>query len=216
MVFKKLKASSEDETDPLLWMFPYSNLMLILVLLFVALFSFSRFNSVEYETALADLIKDGGEDAAKKEVLLARSMKKFIEDSNLSDKAQINISASAIKMKMSSPVLFDSGSAELKGESIVLFGGLLEHLKNMENTIIVEGHTDDVPIRSELYGSNWELSAARAFSVIGFFINRGLQPGRLVAHGFGEFRPLFPNDTEDGRAKNRRIEITILRGNPKK
>ncbi len=82
----------------------------------------------------------------------------------------------------------------------------------MGNSIIAEGHTDNVPIHTQQYQSNWELSSARAFSVIYFFINKGIPPERLVAHGFGEYRPASSNEDDAGRAKNRRIEITVVRG----
>ena len=80
------------------------------------------------------------------------------------------------------------------------------------NMVIAEGHTDNVPIHTAQYDSNWELSSSRAFSVIYYFINKGISPERLVAHGFGEFRPAHSNETDADRAKNRRIEITVVRG----
>jgi chemotaxis protein MotB len=109
-------------------------------------------------------------------------------------------------------VVFESGSADLKPDIMPLMVRLLEHLREMENTIIVEGHTDDIPISTGRYRSNWELSAARAFSVIHFYIDREIRPDRLAAHGYGPYRPLMPNTTDLRRAINRRIEITILRG----
>ena len=95
---------------------------------------------------------------------------------------------------------------------LMLLINILKHLRDMGNTIIVEGHTDDIPIAGGRYRDNWELSAARAFSVIHFYIERGISPSRLVAHGYGPHRPLMPNNTRLRRAINRRIEITILRG----
>lgn len=204
---QRLSGAEGDDTS--LWMFPYSNLMLILVILFVGFYSYSGLKTVEYEAALAQM-ESGGE--AKKEVALAQNMKKFIEDSSMKGRASLEITASAISIKMDSPVIFDSGSADLRDESLPLLENLLAHLKDMGNVIVVEGHTDNVPINTPRFGSNWELSASRAFSVIGYFIGEGIEPARLVAHGFGEYRPMAPNDTEQGRAKNRRIEITILRG----
>lgn len=207
-----LAALRQEELDPTLWMIPYSTLMLILMILFAALFSTSKLDALQYETAIVDLTGTGPGSPAKKEIVLTRSLKEFMESTDMSDKAQVFISARTIKMTISSPVLFDVGSASLKPEITPLLEKLLEHLRQMDNTVIVEGHTDNVPINNRFFSSNWELSAARAFSVIHFFINRGISPERLLAHGFGEFRPLFPNETEEGRAKNRRIEITILRG----
>jgi len=206
----------EDETE--LWMLPYSTLMLVLVILFIMFYSFSitADKSVEYESAIAEMASTRPHSArgeqARKEIALTTSMQGVINSAKMSDKAQVTISARFIKMKLESQVIFDSGSAQLHEEILPLFNELFKHLKDMDNMIIVEGHTDNIAMHSAKFRSNWELSAARAFSVIYFFINKGIDRSRLVAHGFGEFRPAFENDTESGRAKNRRIEITILRG----
>lgn len=213
---RMLESMEQDDSALTLWMLPFSTLMLILMILFVALYGYSYFNSLEYEDALSDLGPEERVERAKKEIELAKSMKEFISELQMDDVAEISITAHAIKLKLSSPVIFESGSAEVKPDIMPLLVKLLEHLKNMDNTIIVEGHTDNVPIHTALYRSNWELSAARAFSVIYFYIQRGIEPIRLLAHGHGEFRPFFPNTTEFGRAMNRRIEITIVRGAPRK
>jgi chemotaxis protein MotB len=77
--------------------------------------------------------------------------------------------------------------------------------------VLVGGHTDTVPIVGGRLRTNWELSAARAFSVIEFFAGQGLAPERFLARGYGEYRPVAPNDTEQGRRRNRRIEIRLVR-----
>jgi len=203
-----------EETE--LWMLPYSTLMLTLVILFIMFYAFSYAGSVEYEDALSNLAQTNPNDPRvkqmKQEIALAQSIRDFIEKNKMTDKIQIVITPHHIKIKMESLALFDSGSAELKQG----IGSFLEHLhgqlKPMSNMVVAEGHTDNVPIRTEQYNSNWELSSARAFSVIYYFINKGIAPERLVAHGLGEFRPAASNETEADRAKNRRIEITVVRG----
>lgn len=215
-VIRKLREHAEHAEDEELWMLPYATLMLTLVILFISFYAFSKAGSVEYETALADLASTDtrnakGEDA-KKEIAVAKNMNDSISKSGMKDKAQVLISARYIKLKLESPALFDSGSAELKEDILPLFQALNAQLKTMNNLIVVEGHTDNIAIHSERFRSNWELSASRAFSVIYYFIKNGIDPARLVAHGFGDNRPAFSNDTELGRAQNRRIEITILRG----
>lgn len=205
------------ETD--LWMLPYSTFMLMLVILFIVFYAMSSQYSVEYEAALADLASTSPNNPkavqAKKEIDLARQLREFLKKRHLSDKAVVIISALFIKLKLESPTLFDSGGADLKPESLPLLEQMLANLTQMDNTVIVEGHTDNIPIHSPRFNSNWELSTARSFSVIRFFLNKGISPKRLVAHGFGEFRPIFSNDTEDGRARNRRIEITVVRAGHK-
>ncbi|MDA8100274.1 MAG: OmpA family protein [Nitrospiraceae bacterium] len=203
-----------EETE--LWMLPYSTLMLTLVILFIMFYAFSFNNSVEYESALSNLASTNPDDPRVKqmqmEISLAKDIRDYIAKNHMEDKIQLNITPHEIKIKMASLALFDSGSADLKPDITTFLDYLYTKLKPMSNRIISEGHTDAVPIHNQRFDSNWELSSARAFSVIYFFINKGISPDRLVAHGFGEFRPASSNDTEADRAKNRRIEITIVRG----
>ncbi len=203
-----------EETE--LWMLPYSTLMLTLVILFIMFYAFSYSNSVEYETALSDLASTNPNDPRvkqmKEEIALAQHVRDYLVKNKLTDKIQVTMTPHAIQIKMESLALFDSGHAELKKDILSFLEYLHKQLKPMRNTIIAEGHTDNVPIHTQQYNSNWELSSARAFSVIYFFINKGLSPERLVAHGFGEFRPAYSNETEAERARNRRIEITVVRG----
>ncbi|MCX7910505.1 MAG: OmpA family protein, partial [Endomicrobia bacterium] len=109
------------------------------------------------------------------------------------------------------PVLFDIGKAELKDTALSVLSEVAESLKPVSNEIVVEGHTDNLPIYGGRYRSNWELSAARAFSVRDYLIKQGIDERRISCVGYGEYRPVAPNDTEENRAKNRRIEIKIIK-----
>ncbi len=214
-VAKKIRMLVPEEDDTSMWMLPFSALMLILMIFFAALYGFSQLGSMEYERAIAMLENTDEKTEVSdtvKEVLLAAGLRDYIEKENLSAVAGVSISPLWIKLELSSPALFDSGSAELKPAGWPLLRELAKHQKHMANVLIVEGHTDNVPIRSERFQSNWELSAARAFTVLQFFVSEGIEPKRLAAHGYGEFRPLVPNDSEENRGRNRRIEITIPRG----
>jgi chemotaxis protein MotB len=107
--------------------------------------------------------------------------------------------------------LFASGSATLSEDARTTLEELANSIKLTEGDVIIEGHTDNAPILGRRYKSNWELSAARAFSVINALSDRGIEPRRLAAWGFGENRPVAPNDGAVNMAKNRRIEIVILK-----
>jgi chemotaxis protein MotB len=216
-VLKKFVQYTEEHMEETeLWMLPYSTLMLTLVILFIMFYAFSSSQSVEYESALSNLASTNPDDPRVKqmqqEIALAKNIRDFIEKNKMTDKIQLIMTPHAIKIKMESFALFDSGSAELKKDILFFLDHLNEQLKPMANSVIAEGHTDNVPIHTQQYDSNWELSSARSFSVIYFFINKGIAPERLVAHGLGEFRPAYTNETETERAKNRRIEITVVRG----
>jgi chemotaxis protein MotB len=117
-----------------------------------------------------------------------------------------------IEVEIKSSILFDSGSAGLSAPSAPVLKKLADKFKGLNNVIHVEGFTDNVPINNFDYLSNWELSAARAASVVHLFTNLGIQPKRLAAIGYGEFRPVASNDTADGRARNRRVVLVIMSG----
>lgn len=207
-----LAENMQNNTLPHLWLLPFCTLMVVFMILFAVLYSFAQTNAMDYEAIVANLATGEQRTQSMKEVKLAREMRDFIAKMKLEGIAEVSITAHSIKLKLNSPAIFDVGSAEIKPEIMPLMAELLIHLKDISNTIIVEGHTDNIPVGGGKYPSNWELSAARAFSVIYFYMQRGIDPRRLVAHGYGEHRPAFPNDSDLGRALNRRIEITIVRG----
>jgi chemotaxis protein MotB len=130
------------------------------------------------------------------------------------DEKLVNITHNGlwVEVDMKSQLLFTSGSARLSRPALRLLGDVSRVLKPLPNSIHVEGYTDNVPISTTSFPSNWELSAARAASVVHLFTRAGIEPQRLAAIGFGEHRPIDNNDTEAGRQNNRRVSIIILAG----
>lgn len=114
-----------------------------------------------------------------------------------------------IELEMRSNILFASGSARLEPQAIPVLEQLADSLRSFDNPIQVEGFTDNRPISTLEFPSNWELSAARAASVVHLFTRLGLRPGRMAAIGYGQYRPVASNDTPAGRQKNRRVLIVI-------
>jgi len=114
---------------------------------------------------------------------------------------------------LKSEALFNSGRARLNPTGRTLVGNVASALKGINNQVIVEGHTDSIPVTGDLqaiFPSNWELSVARAANTVNFMqSNGGLDPARLSALGFGQYRPVTGNDTREGRALNRRVEIVV-------
>jgi chemotaxis protein MotB len=119
-----------------------------------------------------------------------------------------------LTVNMEAAILFDSGKADVKPEGLDILGKMVETLKNVkEKAIRIEGHTDNVQITGTLvrtFSSNWELSAARAINVTRFLQEQGIDPGNLSAAAFAEHKPVADNISKEGRAKNRRIEITLV------
>lgn len=106
-------------------------------------------------------------------------------------------------------IFFDLGKADIKPEMRKVLERLVPVLASVPGEICVEGHTDNIPIHTPQFPSNWELGAARALAVLHFFEDRGIDPKRMCAATYGEYRPRYPNDTPEHRAFNRRVEITI-------
>jgi chemotaxis protein MotB len=117
---------------------------------------------------------------------------------------------SSVEVEIRTDILFPSGSATLAPGAIDILGRLAESLRSVPNPIRVEGHTDDRPINTRAFPSNWELSAARASSVVHLFSSRDIEPARLAVIGLGEYRPVKSNGTSEGRNANRRVVIVIL------
>ena len=115
-----------------------------------------------------------------------------------------------VEVEMNTSILFDSGSSELENDGMPPLVELAKILKTLPNYLDVEGHTDNLPISTKIFPSNWELSAARAASVVHLFANNGVAPERMAAIGFGEYRPKVPNSTLSGRRTNRRVVVVIL------
>ncbi len=114
-----------------------------------------------------------------------------------------------IEIEMKTNTLFSSGSARLESAAVPVLRKLSDTFKNYENPVQVEGFTDNLPINTSAFPSNWELSAARAASVVHLFTRFGIDPGRMSAIGYGEYRTVASNDTAEGRQKNRRVVIII-------
>ena len=158
---------------------------------------------------------DSGQNAAKRggrETInkmadeLEKSMSKLIQQ----DLIAVRRNDLWVEVEIKTSILFPSGSAVLQREALPVLSEIANILKNFPNPIRVEGFTDSLPINTVAFPSNWELSAGRAASVVHLFTKEGMEPRRMAAIGFGEYRPIADNATPEGRNKNRRVVILIL------
>lgn len=207
--------NNRSDTNPI-WLTVFSDMSTNLMLFFLIMFAMTRMSAFEKQQAaegMKDMVKGKSEKQEKKmlEQKVIHNLKETVRYGKLYGYANIEETDVAVKLTLNVPVLFPSGSAELNKDVLAELERLIGPLKDFPNEIVIEGHTDNVPISGGAYGSNWELSIARAVSVIDFLIEKGLDPGKLVAGGYGEFHPAFPNDSNENRAKNRRIEMTLVR-----
>jgi chemotaxis protein MotB len=121
-----------------------------------------------------------------------------------------------LEVEINTSILYSSGSARLESDSIPVLEKLAKILAPFPNALHVEGFTDNVPISTLVFPSNWELSAARAASVVTLFARAGIAPERLAAIGYGQYRPVADNTTEQGRTRNRRVVVVVMSGADKK
>lgn len=156
--------------------------------------------------ALRDEQQRRRDELATYKELFAR-LRKLIDAGTI----QISFRKGRMIVELASAVLFDSGRIELKPEGQAALTQLVEALASVAHRdLVIAGHTDDVPIKTRRYKSNWELSTQRAVVVVGFMIEQGFPADHLAAAGYGEQDPIADNGTEEGRAKNRRIEIQLM------
>jgi chemotaxis protein MotB len=139
---------------------------------------------------------------------LENRLKNEINDKQVS----VEMQGKGLVITFVSEVLFDAGKANLRSDSL----NKLAKVANVLNTTVadlnvgIEGHTDNQPIKKSGWKSNWELSSARALSVLHYLGEKGVEESRLAATGYGEYKPVATNDSREGRQKNRRVEIVIL------
>ena len=134
----------------------------------------------------------------------------FVESQKQEESIKVVITSKGIAIRILTPLLFDRGLAELKPQGMPYLAKIFDLAKGWDNKIRIAGHTDDLPVTNGMFNSNWELSYARARNVLKFGVNYSkISPERFSAVGYGEYRPAFPNDSEENRRKNRRVEIFI-------
>lgn len=142
-------------------------------------------------------------------------LEEAIAKSGYMGKVVVSINSVGLEISLQEVALFNSGQANVIEGVNPLLTEISKMLKMIDNKIKIEGHTDNVPIHTQQYKSNWDLSAMRAINVMYYFIdNNGLPPERFSVQGFGEYSPKFDNSTEEGRANNRRVEISLIRKYP--
>lgn len=156
--------------------------------------------------------------AKEEEVLTTSKTYEQLLEKMKNEISQGQVTISELKGKLTvnlvDAILFDSGRAEVKEDGLTVLRKVVDILKTVKDKAIrIEGHTDNVPIRGQLatrYPTNWELSAARAINVTRYLQEQGIDPLALAAVAYGEFKPVSANDNDEGRARNRRIEIILV------
>ena len=230
---KKEPYPQEDSTRPG-WEVIYTGFILILLSFFILLSSFAtmeeskiaRFvksfveavsvldgglsfeSGEEIVTSSADMVDVGSELAR-----ILEELELFTSTYGYKEEVGIHMTAEGVVMRLSDRALFDLGAAEISSSARPLLNKIGALIAQSSVSVRIEGHSDNLPIRTERYPSNWELSTTRAVNVLRYLITDfNISAARMSAAGYGEYRPIVPNKSARQRARNRRVEIVFLNG----
>lgn len=249
---RKRRHEAHDEHPDESWLLPYSDLMTLLLALFIVLYAVSSVNnsklqelSQAFKTAFSDglsifdsstIVKTGNiqsptdytkrlspsgnkskaaneEEEQRNFEELQKQLNQYIKENKLDSQLDIQLNQSELLITIRDNALFASGSAAIKPEAGKLAEAIGQMLKPYSDySVLVAGHTDNQPINTPEFPSNWDLSFKRAVNFMKILLTTsGLDPKNFSATAYGEFHPVDTNDTAAGRAKNRRVEVSILR-----
>ncbi|HTP65650.1 MAG TPA: flagellar motor protein MotB [Geobacteraceae bacterium] len=142
---------------------------------------------------------------------IKKAIEEYLNRYGAQDKVNVEVTKRGLVVSLKEVGFFDSGSAVVKESAYPLLAKVAESLTRYTNPVRVEGNTDNVPISSRAFKSNWELSTTRATNIVHYLIeNYGFQPEKISAVGYGEYRPMADNESSSGRSKNRRVDIVLL------
>jgi chemotaxis protein MotB len=220
----------EESSPP--WLTSFSDMVLLLLCFFVLLLSFARTDSGVFQSALGSVRQalNGPQQlpqaaqppspvpaptAAEQQqahTLRARlvlQVEQFLTERGLSALVEVAPDERGIILRTRDQILFDSGNAQLKSEGLPVLAAVADLARRFHGQLAIEGHTDDRPIMTDLFPSNWELSGARSAAVLRHLLGEGIAAERVHVAGYADRRPIASNETEDGRARNRRVEFVF-------
>jgi len=204
---------SADENT---WMTSYSDMMTLLFAFFAMLLALSQIDPVKFEIVSNSMKKAMGASEVEPRISLAQiqnDLNKIVAESGIGKLVDVNRDKNGVSLSLKGSSFFKSGSVELVGTTLPFLSIIAEKIKHVPYQIAIEGHTDNVPIKSGQFPSNWELSASRSAEVVRFLIKCGVDPEILRAIGYADTRPVDPkagNSTAQSRARNRRVVILFL------
>lgn len=225
------KKRKKDDINSNSWMDTYADTITLLLTFFILLYSFSTIDNEKLKAVAYSLKSQvSGEEpitidetdknidnitpriGAKSEYdILVEKITKLLQQNGLTDLVKIREEDAGVILQIGDNIMFDTADARLKGESKKVLDVVSSLIPKINNEIMIQGHTDNRPIKSSQYESNWELSTARAFAVLKYFINdKHLDPKRFSATGYGEYRPIVENSSEENMEINRRVDILIV------
>ncbi|MEE8577083.1 MAG: flagellar motor protein MotB [candidate division Zixibacteria bacterium] len=226
---QRYRRDSDDDENLDRWLLTYADLITLLLAFFVVMYSMSQVDAKKFgqmSEALNGILR-GGPSILKGEMdsrktghgllnigdlkMIQTKVEERFKSIERNNEINTEISERGLIVHVMESALFSAGSADLQPRSREVLDLVSELILPLPNHIRVEGHTDDRPIRTAVYPTNWELASARATSVVRYFIeNHDIRPSRISALGYGKFRPIRPNNTTENRASNRRVDIVVM------
>jgi len=219
---KEKKSSGEGEVpgdyipggvEP--WMATFADMVTLLMVFFVLFYSVEKDNTEKFKSAIDMMVEEDGPDGLAKILKVVDSTQvmqnlKEMRDATKAAEAEETVE-DKIVLRVPGLNLFKKGGAKLSPEARPVLNEIVKIIKTKgkNHKIFIQGHTDDVPIHTAKFESNWELSAVRATAVLRYFYDKGIDPEKLTATGYADTFPMVPNNTKEGRAKNRRIEFVL-------
>ncbi len=205
----------KQEEDQDSWMIAYGDMMTLLLVFFVLMFSISKVDPVKMQQ-VTESMKEAmtgakGTTPTLKEI--QEEMEQSIQDLQLQEIVSVNRDMNGISLVLKGESFFPSGSATLYPYTHAFLNEVVWQIQKTPYVVQIEGHTDNIPIRTARFPSNWELSASRAAAVVSYFERKGIPRKRMRIVGFADARPVDPklgNTTPEARAMNRRVLITFL------
>jgi len=209
------------------WVVTYGDMMSLLLTFFILLVSFSSIQESKFKEAMESLqgalgvldkyptaldfktriVPTPRQTDSSEIYYMIRKVEQYLVNAKLDKAVDVSLEKDGVRIRIKDQLMFASGSASLRAAAHPVLDKVAELIDGAGQEVDVTGHTDTVPIHSERYPSNWDLSAARAVSVARYLQARGIDPRRLRAVGCGPYQPLADNATPAGRARNRRVEI---------
>ena len=195
------------------WVISYADLVTLLLALFLVMYAV---NNVEHKNNLQTQTQNTtiGEVKQTKFAEMPELQKELLKEFKNDNDVLLLKDSRGLIIRLKDDILFGSAEAQLQPNATEALNKIIDILSKIDNPVIIEGHTDSFPIKSAKYSSNWELSTARATSVIDYLVkSKRINPKRLSAVGYGEYAPVAENTSNSGRIKNRRVDIIILENN---
>ena len=227
------KSEEKLETAGMMrWLLTYADMITLMLALFIILFAMSTISRVKVQ-AFAKSVSGGfnnvwsvnqppngganGEqsfEASSSIPAIQRELEKYVKENHLQNQVEVHAQARGLVVTLlSDKSFYDSGSAEIRPDTLKILDAIAPVIRRSGDQIAVEGYTDNVPISTSQYPTNWELSAARAVGVARYLVEHGgVTPSRISATGYGEYRPRNKNDTDAERQVNRRVDIVLIGG----